>query len=171
MEKVILVNEDDNAIGSIEKMEAHQRGLLHRAFSILLFNSKGEILLQKRSRSKYHSGGLWTNTCCSHPHPEETMEDATQRKLKQEMGIDIRPEFVYKFIYKAHLDNDLIEYEYDHVFAAQFDGVPKINSDEVEDWKFMDIIGLRNDIKVNPAAYTFWFKLILSHPELAALPV
>src|SRR6187549_163631 len=145
MEKVILVNEHDNAIGSMEKLEAHQRGLLHRAFSILLFNSKGEVLLQKRSKQKYHSGGLWTNTCCSHPHPDEAMADATRRKLKQEMGIDIKPEFIYKFIYKANLDNNLIEYEYDHVFTGQFDGIPDVNADEVEDWKFIDIQKLRKD--------------------------
>ena len=171
MEKVILVDEHDNAIGTMEKMEAHQRGVLHRAFSILLFNSKSEVLLQKRSRNKYHSGGLWTNTCCSHPNPGESMEDATRRKLKQEMGIDIGPEFLYKFIYKTNLDNDLIEYEYDHVFTAHFEGTPEINADEVEDWKFMDIQDLREDVKNNPAAYTHWFKLMLSHPELSALPV
>jgi isopentenyl-diphosphate delta-isomerase len=165
MEHIILVDERDEAIGTMEKMEAHRKGILHRAFSILLFNSKGEVLLQKRAKEKYHSGGLWTNTCCSHPHPDETMQQATRRKLRQEMGIDLQPEFAYKFIYKAFLDHDLIEYEYDHVFIGQFEGEPAINKDEVEDWKFVDLQELREDAKRNPERYTHWFKLILNHPE------
>lgn len=169
MEHVILVDECDEAVGTMEKMEAHRKGLLHRAFSILLFNSKGEVLLQKRAKQKYHSGGLWTNTCCSHPHPEETMQQATRRKLKQEMGIDLQPEFAYKFIYKADLDHDLIEYEYDHVFIGQFEGEPLINKDEVEDWKFVDLQVLREDAKRNPDHYTHWFKLILDHPEFISI--
>src|SRR6478609_9818992 len=104
MEHVILVDQDDNAIGTMEKMEAHRKGLLHRAFSILIFNSKGEMLLQKRAKSKYHSGGLWTNACCSHPLPAESMKDATQRKLLQEMGIDVPTEFAFSFQYRAELD-------------------------------------------------------------------
>ncbi|HTJ47854.1 MAG TPA: isopentenyl-diphosphate Delta-isomerase, partial [Cyclobacteriaceae bacterium] len=117
MEHVILVDERDDAIGTMEKIEAHEKGLLHRAFSILLFNSKGEFLLQKRSKKKYHSGGLWTNTCCSHPLPDEQIEEATRRKLKQEMGIEVKTEFAYKFIYKTNLDKNLIEHEYDHVYT------------------------------------------------------
>ncbi len=169
MEHVILVDERDEAVGTMEKMEAHRKGLLHRAFSILLFNSKGEVLLQKRAKQKYHSGGLWTNTCCSHPHPDESMHQATRRKLKQEMGIDLQPEFAYKFIYKASLDHDLIEYEYDHVFIGLFEGEPRINKDEVEDWKFVDLHILRDDAKRNPHLYTHWFKLILDHPELMSI--
>jgi len=166
MEKVILVDEKDNVIGEMEKMEAHQKGLLHRAFSILLFNSRGEILLQKRSTNKYHSGGLWTNTCCSHPLPAETMQEATRRKLKQEMGIDAKTEFAYSFIYKTALDKSLIEHELDHVFTGTFDGSPAINREEVEDWKFVDLNILRKDILQNPTAYTQWFKLILAHHQL-----
>ena len=169
MEHVILVDEQDNAIGVMEKLEAHQKGILHRAFSVLLFNSKGEILLQKRSKHKYHSGGLWTNACCSHPLPNETMQDATRRKLKQEMGIDLQPEFAYKFIYKANLDKGLIEHEYDHVFVGTFDDAPVANSEEVEDWKFIDMISLRADIEKNPESYTYWFKLIVTHPQLTAV--
>ncbi len=150
----------------MEKLEAHQKGVLHRAFSILLFNSKGELLLQKRSKTKYHSAGLWTNTCCSHPLPGETMADATRRKLKQEMGIDLQPEFSYKFIYKANLDGNLIEYEYDHVFIGSFEGTPVINKEEVEEWKYCELSSLRADIKKNPEVYTFWFKLIIDHPQL-----
>lgn len=171
MEHVILVDQHDNALGTMEKMEAHQKGVLHRAFSILLFNSKGEVLLQKRALTKYHSGGLWTNTCCSHPLPGESMEDATQRKLKHEMGIDVSTEFAYKFIYQAPLDKNLIEHEYDHVFIGTFDGVPSINTEEVEAWKYVDLTTLRNDIRKNPEAYTYWFKLIMSHPQVTELAV
>lgn len=166
MEHVILVDEFDNAIGTMEKLEAHQKGVLHRAFSVLLFNSKGELLLQKRALGKYHSGGLWTNTCCSHPLPGESMNDATRRKLIQEMGIDLKPEFAYKFIYKTNLNDNLIEHECDHVFIGSYDGDPIINVEEVEEWKFTHLASLRTDIKANPDAYTYWFKLIINHPQL-----
>lgn len=166
MEHVVLVDQNDNAIGTMEKLEAHQKGILHRAFSILLFNSKGELLLQKRSSLKYHSNSLWTNTCCSHPLPDEPMEKATRRKLIQEMGIDLQPEFAYKFIYKANLENGLIEHECDHVFIGTFDGTPNINKEEVEDWKFSNMNALRKDIEKNAGQYTYWFKLIMEHPQL-----
>lgn len=169
MEKVIVVDEQDQALGSMEKMEAHRKGVLHRAFSILIFNSKSQLLLQKRAQDKYHSGGLWTNTCCSHPLPGEKMEDATRRKLKHEMGIDLQPEFAYKFFYKINLENNLIEHECDHVFTAVFDGEPIINKEEVSEWKFMDVVSLKQDIKINPDLYTYWFKLILNHAELRVL--
>src|SRR5688572_22110951 len=166
MEKVILVDEHDNVTGSMDKLEAHQKGVLHRAFSILIFNSKGELLLQKRSTKKYHSGGLWTNACCSHPGPNETMADATRRRLIHEMGIDVQPEFVYKFLYHTKLDKELIEHELDHVFTGLYDGSPHINSDEVDDWKFMSPKALRKDMHKNPGHYTVWFRLIMTHPEL-----
>ena len=169
MEHVVLVDQDDNAIGTMEKLEAHRKGLLHRAFSILLFNSKGELLLQKRAPSKYHSGGLWTNTCCSHPLPDEDMEAAARRKLKQEMGIELQPEFAYKFIYKANLDMGLVEHECDHVFIGSFDGTPTINHEEVEEWKFSDLNSILIDISKHPQAYTSWFKLIVNHPQLSAV--
>jgi len=167
MEHVVLVDSQDNPIGTMEKLEAHQKGVLHRAFSILLFNSKGELLLQKRAKTKYHSGGLWSNTCCSHPLPGESMADATRRKLKQEMGIDLQPEFAYKFIYKANLDGNLIEHEYDHVFVAKFDGEPIINKEEVEQWKYMKFDFLQAEIIENPDAYTCWFKLMINHKQFA----
>jgi isopentenyl-diphosphate Delta-isomerase len=167
MEQVILVDELDNEVGTMDKMEAHQTGELHRAFSVLLFNSKGEILLQKRSRKKYHSGGLWTNACCSHPQPNESMADATARKLFQEMGIAPRLRFAFKFIYQIRLEGNLIEHEYDHVFTGLFDGKPQMNEEEVEDWKFVNLVSLRKDVSENPASYTYWFPLILNHPELA----
>lgn len=172
MEHVILVDTNDTPIGTMEKMEAHEKGLLHRAFSILLFNKQGELLIQKRASSKYHSAGLWTNTCCSHPLPEESMEDATQRKLFQELGITgISLEFAYKFIYKASLDKDLMEHECDYVFIGQFDGVPVANPSEVEDWKFQDLQTLRAELQEHPALFTEWFKLILHHPEIHALAI
>ncbi len=171
MEHVVLVDTNDSPIGTMEKLEAHQKALLHRAFSILLFNTKGELLLQKRASSKYHSGGLWTNTCCSHPLPNESMEEATKRKLFQEMGIEVELEFAYKFIYKAELDKNLIEHECDHVFIGQFDGTPKANPDEVEDWKYINLSQLREDISKHPDQYTAWFKLIMQHPEMAAIAI
>jgi isopentenyl-diphosphate Delta-isomerase len=166
MEDIILVDEFDNAIGTMEKMEAHRKGALHRAFSVLLFNSNGEVLLQKRSKSKYHSGGLWTNTCCSHPSPHESINDATRRRLIHEMGIDVQPEFAFKFIYRTDLDKNLIEHELDYVFIGTFDGMPVINKDEVSEWKFMNLESIRKDIKQDPESYTSWFKLIVNHPEL-----
>ena len=171
MEHVILVDTRDHEIGTMEKMEAHKKGVLHRAFSILLFDDAGKILLQKRSTNKYHSGGLWTNACCSHPTPGETMEDATRRRLKEEMGIDLQPRFFYSFIYKAHLDQELIEHELDHVFVGSFNGIPTINNKEVEDWKFVHLNWLKADITRNPEAYTVWFKLIVNHPALNSIPV
>jgi isopentenyl-diphosphate Delta-isomerase len=166
MDKIILVDEFDNAIGTMEKMEAHTKGVLHRAFSVVLFNSAGEILLQKRSKEKYHSGGLWTNTCCSHPRPQDNIDEATRRRLMHEMGIDIQPEFAFKFMYKANLDHNLIEHEFDHVYTAIFDGTPAINTDEVEAWKFMNISDLLTDMSMFPSMYTPWFKLIVDHPSL-----
>ena len=169
MEHVILVDTQDNEIGTMEKMEAHRKGLLHRAFSVLLFDPAGKVLLQKRSQRKYHSSGLWTNTCCSHPLPGESLDDATRRRLKEEMGIDMQPAFAYTFIYRAQLDHGLIEHELDHVFTGVFDGKPAINTGEVEDWKFVDLKWLKADMNRHPENYTAWFKLIVNHPELSAL--
>jgi isopentenyl-diphosphate delta-isomerase len=162
MEMVILVDENDNPVGTMEKMEAHRQGKLHRAFSVLVYNSKGEMLLQKRAGEKYHSGGLWTNACCSHPLPGEKMEDATRRRLREEMGIDLKPTFSYSFIYKTPLEKDLIEHEFDHVYTATFDGEPLANPTEVEDWKFVTMSWLKNDIARNPDNYTYWFKMIVN---------
>ena len=169
MEQVILVDPQDREIGTMEKMEAHKKGVLHRAFSILLFNSKGEMLLQKRAGSKYHSPGLWTNTCCSHPKPGESMRDATARKLMQEMGIASNTAFRFKFTYRTELEEGLVEHEIDHVFTGTFDGMPIINKQEVDDWKFTPVGELRQDISANPDRYTFWFRKILDHPDLRDL--
>jgi isopentenyl-diphosphate Delta-isomerase len=167
MQNVILVDKQDNMIGAMEKLEVHRKGLLHRAYSILVFNVKGELLLQKRSATKYHSGGLWSNACCSHPAPDESMADATRQRLRHEMGIDIQPEFAFKFIYKCELDKGLIEHELDHVFTGLYNDAPFINPSEVDDWKFIDIKTLRNDLENNPEKYTTWFKLIMNHPLVA----
>jgi isopentenyl-diphosphate delta-isomerase len=160
-EMVILVDENDNEIGVEEKLEAHIAGLLHRAFSIFCVNSEGEMLLQKRARGKYHSGGLWTNTCCSHPEPGETLDHAVHRRLFEEMGFDCELKKAFHFTYKASLDNGLTEHEYDHVFIGEFDGEPKPNIEEVEAWKFISIDELREDLGHTPEAYTFWFRVSL----------
>lgn len=162
---VILVDKDDNQIGTMEKMEAHRKGELHRAFSVLVFNAKGEMLLQKRARSKYHSGGLWTNACCSHPVPGESMEDTVKRRVKEEIGIEVKPEFSYKFLYKTRLDQNLTEHELDYVFIAEYNDQPVLNSEEAEDWKYVSLQWLRDDVAKNPSKYTHWFKLILDHPQ------
>lgn len=164
-DRVILVNAHDEEVGIMEKMEAHRRGVLHRALSVLLFNSKGEILLQKRSASKYHSAGLWTNTCCSHPKPNELIEAAVERRLQEEMGIKAECTFAFKFVYEKAMDNDLIEHELDHVFTGLFDGIPVINLEEVEDWKFISMENLKEEIARHPEKFTFWFKLIVDHPK------
>jgi len=157
MEQVVLVNDHDEVTGVMEKMEAHRTGSLHRAFSVLLFNSHGEMLLQKRAQTKYHSSGLWTNTCCSHPRPGEALEEAARRKLRQEMGIEANPRFAFKFQYKAPLDNQLIEHEIDHVFIGQFDGEPVLNEHEAEDWKFVDLHSLKQQVHTDPQQFTPWF--------------
>lgn len=160
-QKVILVDKNDQIIGSEEKMKAHQLGKLHRAFSIFIFNSKGELLLQKRQKIKYHCGGLWSNTCCSHPRPGETLQQATHRRLKQEMGFDCKLKQAFSFIYKAKFNNGLTENEYDHVFIGKFDGKPKPNKAEVDGWKWISINELKKDILKNSKKYTPWLKIMV----------
>lgn len=169
MDYVILVDEHDNETGTMEKMEAHQKGLLHRAFSIVIFNSKGEMLLQQRAAEKYHSGGLWTNACCSHPQPGETLEEAGKRKLLQEMGFVCDLNYSHKFIYKVELDNHLTEYEWDYVLIGYYDGAPSVNPDEAQSWKYQSLESIRKDAEQNPDTYTCWFKLMLKQPELSTL--
>lgn len=166
MEYVILVDEHDNELGTYEKLDAHKLGLLHRAFSVLLFNDKGELLLQKRSSGKYHSAGLWTNTCCSHPRPGESIKEAARRRLREEMGIHASPSPVYSFIYKTELENGLIEHELDHVLIGMYNGTPDINRHEVDAWKFESLDTLKSDIQSNPEHYTFWFKEIIKQDAL-----
>lgn len=163
MEKVILVNSKDEEIGTMEKLQAHKTGALHRAFSILIFNDKGEIMLQKRADDKYHSGGLWTNTCCSHPLPGESVQNAARRRLMEEMGIDLEPRFMYKFIYKAELDSGLIEHECDYVFVGEYNHEPILNGNEASDWRFSSVPSIKEDVVKNPDNYTVWFKMILDN--------
>ena len=159
MEHVILVDEKDTQIGIMEKMAAHIVPRLHRAFSIFIFNSKGELLLQQRALSKYHSPGLWTNTCCSHPCNGETLEQATARRLMEEMGMQCDMHEVFTFIYKAPVGLGLIEHEFDHVWFGKSDEEPKINPEEVASWKYMSLDDLAIDIKAHPELYTEWFKI------------
>ncbi|GAL85218.1 hypothetical protein MYP_2447 [Sporocytophaga myxococcoides] len=152
-----MVDQNDSEKGIMEKMEAHQKGELHRAFSIFIFNSADELLLQKRASSKYHSGGLWTNTCCSHPAPGASITEEAEKRLFEEMGFSTNLQKIFSFIYKAELNNGLTEYEYDHVFIGTFDGIPDINPNEVEDWKFVKLEDLKQDIQEYPERYTKWF--------------
>ncbi len=160
MDQVVLVNPKDDVVGTMDKMKAHRLGELHRAFSVLVYNSAGEMLIQKRADSKYHSGGLWTNACCSHPRPNEESISAARRRLKEEIGLNADPEYLYKFIYKAKLDNDLTEHEYDHVFTCITDEAPILNREEVADFKYINMSELFTDIDENPDQYTFWFRMI-----------
>lgn len=169
MEEVILVDIHDEEIGKMEKIEAHRIGALHRAFSVMVYNSRGEVLLQKRAQRKYHSGGLWTNACCSHPAPGEDIDDAISRKLMSEMGLTLTPTYAFKFLYRADVGDGLIEHEYDHVYAGISDQTPTINPQEVEEWKYMTSEALFADVNAFPDAYTSWFRIILSHPELTGI--
>ena len=162
-EKLVLVDKNDNQIGLMPKMEAHQKGILHRAFSIFIFNSENQILLQKRSSNKYHSGGLWTNTCCSHPRDGENIIDAGIRRLSEEMGINAELKQAFNFTYRAELKNGLIEHEYDHVLIGEFNGSPILNKDEAEDWKWVSIEEVRKDIKENETDYTVWFVIAFEY--------
>ncbi|MCA6435590.1 MAG: isopentenyl-diphosphate Delta-isomerase [Bacteroidota bacterium] len=162
-EYVILVNENDQPVGTMEKMEAHQKGLLHRAFSVFVFNETNEMLLQQRAFSKYHSAGLWTNTCCSHPRPGEELISAAKRRLKEEMGIETELTHQTSFIYKTDFDNDLTEHELDHVFVGKHNESPVINKDEVNAYKWISLIDLRAWIKNKPQDFTSWFKIVMQN--------
>ena len=159
-EQVILVNEKDEPIGLMGKMEAHEKGLLHRAFSVFVFNSKQELLLQQRAACKYHSPNLWTNTCCSHPRAGETNQQAGERRLQEEMGLQVPLQEVFSFIYKAPFDNGLTEHEYDHVLIGYSDAQPQINPEEVASWKWLSLEAIKEDILQAPERYTAWFKII-----------
>ena len=159
-EQVILIDENDNPIGLMEKIEAHEKALLHRAFSVFIFNKKGELMLQQRAADKYHSPLLWTNTCCSHQRDGETNIEAGKRRLLEEMGFVTDLKEVFSFIYKAPFDNGLTEHELDHVMVGYFNGEPNLNKDEVESYTWMTLDAVKTDIEKNPNEYTAWFKII-----------
>ena len=159
-ENVILVNQNDEQIGLMPKLEAHEKAVLHRAFSVFVLNSKNEIMLQQRAHQKYHSPLLWTNTCCSHQREGETNIQAGSRRLFEEMGFRTELKELFHFIYKAPFDNGLTEHELDHVMMGYYDDAPEINLEEVEDWKWMKIEAVKDDMEVHPELYTVWFKII-----------
>jgi isopentenyl-diphosphate delta-isomerase len=159
-EKVILVNELDEPIGLMPKLEAHQKAVLHRAFSVFILNDKKEIMLQQRAQHKYHSPLLWTNTCCSHQREGETNVQAGNRRLFEEMGFKTEIKELFHFIYKAPFDNGLTEHELDHVMVGYYNEAPLINPEEVENWKWMKIEEVKNDMVIHPEMYTVWFKII-----------
>ncbi len=159
-EKVILVNEKDEPIGLMPKMEAHEKGLLHRAFSVFVFNDKNELMLQQRALSKYHSPGLWTNTCCSHQREGESNIEAGKRRLQEEMGFTTDIKDTMAFIYKAPFDNGLTEHEFDHILVGNFNNLPDLNPEEVSAWKWMKLEEVQKDMKNHPERYTEWFKII-----------
>ncbi len=160
-ENVILVTPDDQPLGAEEKLKAHLEGKLHRAFSVFIFNSQGEMLLQRRALHKYHSPGLWSNACCSHPRPGEDSEAAAHRRMKEEMGFDCHIERAFQFTYKAEFDNGLTENELDHVFIGEYNGVVQPDPEEVAEYRWIDADSLKKDMQENPEQYTYWFRVVL----------
>lgn len=159
-EHVILVNGKDEQIGLMPKMEAHEKALLHRAFSVFVFNERNELMIQQRAYGKYHSPGLWTNTCCSHQREGESNIDAGKRRLMEEMGFSTGLQDTISFIYKAPFENGLTEHEFDHILVGDYNGKPNINPEEVNDWKWVSLGDLKKDMAENPMIYTEWFKII-----------
>jgi isopentenyl-diphosphate delta-isomerase len=158
-EQVVLVNENDEAIGIMEKMEAHKKGLLHRAFSVFIFDTRGNMLLQQRAADKYHGANLWTNACCSHPYPDEKVENAAQRRLNEELGFTTSLHEIFSFSYQAKVENGLIEHEFDHVFAGEYEKDIHPNSNEVADYIYKPVVRIKNEIETHPGKFTSWFKI------------
>jgi len=165
-ENVILVDVLDNQLGLMPKMEAHKKAVLHRAFSVFIFNDKGELMLQQRAAHKYHSPLLCTNTCCSHQRDGESNIEAGKRRLIEEMGFKTNLKEIFSFVYKAPFDNGLTEHELDHVMIGNFNGTPKINPDEVASYKWMTLEAVKKDIELQPKLYTAWFKIIFKESYL-----
>lgn len=159
MDNIILVNERDEQVGTMEKIQAHRRALLHRAFSVFVFNSRGEMLLQQRAADKYHSGSLWTNACCSHPRPGEATTEAAGRRLREEMGFDTELQKLFDFVYKTEFDNGLTEHEFDHVFAGIYDGEIIPDKTEVQDYCFKSMRDIKESLLLRPGQYTVWFRI------------
>ena len=157
---VVHVNAQDQVLGFYPKMMVHEKAMLHRAVSVLIFNSKGDWLLQKRTKSKYHSGGLWTNTCCSHPYPNEDVKIAAERRLVEEMGMHVELQKAFDFVYKKELNKGLTEHEFDHVFIGYSDESPNLNTNEAEDWRYLTSEDLILSMKNEPESYTEWFKIL-----------
>lgn len=160
-----LVDQEGNRTGSIAKLAAHEQGLLHEAFSIFIFNSQGELLLQRRAPYKYHSGGLWSNTCCSHPGVGEELQTAAHRRLQEEMGLETELKEVFSFIYQVKVSEHLTEYEFDHVFIGTSDQELVLNPEETDDYRWIDIPSLMDDIKKQPGQYTYWLREIMKKQE------
>lgn len=158
-DRVILVDATDTVIGTADKLEAHRAGRLHRAFSVFVFNHRGELLLQRRATGKYHSGGLWSNSCCSHPRPGEAMEEAARRRLVEEMGFSCPVETVSAMVYRAEVGGGLIEHEYDHLLVGHWSGRPSPDPTEVEDWRWAAMDALRNEVARHPRRFTYWFRV------------
>ena len=167
---LIAVDVQDRETGIVDKMTAHRSGILHRAFSIFVFDSNARLLLQRRARSKYHSGGLWSNTCCSHPRPGEPLLDSAHRRLRDEMGFDCPLEAVFGFVYHAQLDGGLVEHEFDHVLVGRFQGTPVPNTREVEDWQWESLPAIRSRFAENPLQFSVWFKAGLDGLLARGLP-
>ena len=161
-ENVVLVDSNNNKLGLMPKMEAHIKGILHRAFSVIIFNNNGDIMLQKRARTKYHTPGLWSNTCCSHQRDNEDNITAGKRRLYEEMGFTTQLQNFDSFIYKVSFSNGLIEHEFDHILTGVYNGIPNLNKKEVDQWKWVSIDYLYHDINNNPDNYTAWFKIIIN---------
>ncbi|MBB2954099.1 isopentenyl-diphosphate Delta-isomerase [Sphingobacterium sp. JUb56] len=159
--KVILVDEQDHVVGEMDKMEAHEKGILHRAFSIFIFNTKGQMLIHQRANEKYHGGGLWTNACCSHPQLDEDIEESAKERLQFEMGLQCELKRVFSFIYHTPVENNLIEHEYDHVLVGYTDREPVPNVNEVMNYKWIDRLDLLQQIAAEPDAFTYWFRIAL----------
>jgi len=158
-QEVVLVDEQDQPTGTMEKMEAHQKGLLHRAFSVFIFDSKGRMLLQQRAAEKYHGAGLWTNACCSHPYPGEETKDAAERRLAEELGFHTELSEIFSFTYHASVENNLIEHEFDHVFAGEYGAIIYPNPHEVADYTYVTMEQIRQNMERHPEKFTSWFKI------------
>jgi isopentenyl-diphosphate Delta-isomerase len=169
MERLILVNERDEEVGSGEKLEVHREGRLHRAFSVFVFDSSGRLLLQKRAATKYHSGGLWSNTCCGHPRPGEPTVGAARRRLREEMNFDCELRPSTSFIYRAEVDNELTEWEYDHVLVGRYDDAPDPDASEVADWRWVGVEELRAEMDERPEEFTSWLRVAARTLNLSSL--
>lgn len=169
-ERVILVDADDTPTGTAEKLAAHRAGQLHRAFSVFVVNEDGEMLLQRRADGKYHSGGLWSNACCSHPRPGEATEAAARRRLREELGFDCPLEHAFAMVYRADVGGGLVEHEYDHILLGRWDGVPDPDPAEVSDWRWVPLDELRDEVGRHPRRFTYWFRVALLELGERGLP-